>query len=300
MTVATLTTKRPHVAGPSEPMPRRHARVARAATGAIYLVLAAYVLFPVFWLLVSAGKPTSQLITGDNFQASGFQYLTNLRDLFAFDDGIYGRWLLNTLAYAGLGSVVSVLISAMAGFALAKYRFRGRSTVAGSILAGVMIPTTALVLPIFLLLAEVGLTNNFWGVFAVSLVHPFGVYLCMAFADASVPDEVLEAARIDGASEARIVFRIGLPMMRDGLLTVVLLQFVAIWNNYFLPLVLLSDQTLFPVTVGITNWNLLSRQVPDQYRLVLIGALVATIPLMVGFVAMQRFWRAGLTTGSIK
>lgn len=271
-----------------------------AFTNIAYALCAIYALFPIVWLLFSAGKPTSQLMVGRNFELHGFQYLQNIGDLFLFNDGIYVRWLANTLAYAGGGALVSVLISAAAGFALTKYRFAGRGFVSSSILAGVMIPATALVLPIFLLLAQVGLTNNFWGVFAASLVHPFGVYLCMAFAEASVPDEVLEAARIDGAGETRIFFGIGLPMMRDGLLTVFLLQFVAIWNNYFLPLVLLSDQKLFPVTVGIANWNLLSRQDPDQYRLVLIGALIATIPIMIGFVAMQRFWRRGLTAGAIK
>ncbi|MFJ9173755.1 carbohydrate ABC transporter permease [Streptomyces sp. NPDC102360] len=263
-------------------------------------LLAVYSLFPLVWLFISAGKPTTDLISGDNLSLTHFQYWTNITDLFTYDGGIFLRWVANTLLYAGVGALASVLMSAAAGFALSKYSFPGKRWVGNAILAGVMVPTSALVLPIYLMLGSLHLTNTFWGVFAASLAHPFGVYLCRVFADASVPDEVLEAARVDGSSEWKLFWRVSLPMMRDGLITVALLQFVAIWNNYFLPLVLLNDKDLYPVTLGLANLNLLSRQTPDQYRLVLVGALVATVPLILAFVFLQRYWRSGMTSGAVK
>jgi multiple sugar transport system permease protein len=147
-----------------------------------------------------------------------------------------------------------------------------------------------LALPLFLMMSAVNLTNTYWSVLLPSLVSPFGVYLSRIYAAASVPDELIEAARIDGAGEFRTFATIAVRLMMPALVTVLLFQFVGIWNNYFLPLIMLSNDKLFPITVGLTAYRFLA--IP--------GALVSTIPLLIGCAFLQRYWRNGLGTGSVK
>jgi multiple sugar transport system permease protein len=148
--------------------------------------------------------------------------------------------------------------------------------------------------------SKVGLTNTYWGVLLPSLVSPFGVYLSRVYAAASVPDELLEAARIDGSGEVRTFFTVVMPIMAPALVTVFLFQFVAIWNNFFLPLVVLSRNDLFPVTLGLYAWQGQALGNPDIVSLVITGSLVASIPLVIMFFALQRYWRAGATAGAVK
>ena len=136
--------------------------------------------------------------------------------------------------------------------------------------------------------------------FLPSLVSPFGVYLARIYASASVPDELIEAARLDGAGEVRTFFTVSVRMMVPALVTVFLFQFVAIWNNFFLPLIMLRDETLFPVTLGLYGWNSQVNQIPVLRDYVLIGALLSIIPLIIIFLLLQRFWRNGLSAGSVK
>jgi multiple sugar transport system permease protein len=164
----------------------------------------------------------------------------------------------------------------------------------------VLVPTTALALPLYLLASELRIVDSAWAVFIPLLTNPFGVYLAKVYADAAVPDEVIEAARVDGAGHVRIFFTVALPMMRPGVVTVLLFQFVAIWNNFFLPLVLLTDPKLFPVSLGLFQWSTRQTQFPQYMPLVITGSLVAILPLVIAFVVLQRQWRAGLAAGSVK
>jgi multiple sugar transport system permease protein len=246
-----------------------------------------YFLIPFFWLIVSSTKNAGDLGS-------------NLQQLFTYDSGIYLRWLANTVLYAGVGAVAGTFLAAMAGFALAKYTFRGRNLIFSVILGAILVPVTALALPLYLLMSNVNLTNTYWSVLLPSMVSPFGVYLSRIYAAASVPDELLEAARIDGAGEFR-AFTIALYLMRPALVTVLLFQFVAIWNNYFLPLVMLSDEKFFPITVGLQTWNVTTGGANKfLYTLIITGALISSIPLLIGCGFLQRFWRGGLGTGSVK
>lgn len=260
-----------------------------------------YFLVPYFWLIVSSTKDAGDLFGTFGFWfAPNFNLFSNLQQLFTYQDGIYTRWLLNTLLYAGVGALVSTWLAAMAGYALAKYVFRGRNLMFSLILGAILVPVTALALPLYLLMSGVGLTNTYWAVLLPSCVSPFGVYLSRIYAATSVPDELLEAARIDGAGEFR-AFTMALNLMIPALVTVFLFQFVAIWNNYFLPLVMLSDDKLFPITVGLQTWNVTTGGVTKfLYGLIITGALVSSLPLLAGCVALQRFWRGGLSAGSVK
>ena len=272
----------------------------RALTLVFLVVVAGYCLLPVSWLLFASTKSTGDLYGTFGFWFAEFNLFENLRRLGAEDGGVFVRWMFNSVLYAGVGGLLSMLISALAGYALAKHRFAGRELIFGVILGGVLIPGAVLALPLFLLLSKLGLTNTYLGVLLPSLVSPFGVYLSRVYAEAAVPDELLEAARVDGAGEFRTFFTMVLRIMGPALVTVFLFQFVAIWNNFFLPLIMLRDQTLFPVTLGLYTWNSQVNQIPEIRTLVIVGAFLSIIPLIIAFLSLQRFWRGGLGAGSVK
>ncbi|MEU8570653.1 carbohydrate ABC transporter permease [Streptomyces pathocidini] len=281
--------------GPGQP-PLRH----RIITLSLLAVAAVYFLVPVYWLAVSATKNTEGLFGTFGFWFADPRPLEYLGDLLAYEDGIYVRWFANSLLYAGAGAVASTLLAAAAGYALAKFPFPGREGVFNVILAGVLIPGTALALPLYLLFSEIGLANTYWAVLVPSVVSPFGVYLCRIYAAAAVPDSLLEAARIDGAGEARIFFRLVLRLMTPALVTVFLFQFVHIWNNFFLPLVMLSDSDLYPLQLGLTTWTGYADRQPVLHQYTVGGAFLSVLPLMVLMGVLQRYWRTGLTEGSVK
>ncbi len=291
---------RPHQRGARGP---RESVISRSAAMLVMGVFTLYFLLPIFWLLVSSTKTATNFNTTFSlwFSATSFQdFFGNLVELFTRQDGIYLRWLLNSIAYAGVAGLLGTVLSAMCGYALAKYRFRGREALFNVFLGGVLVPATALALPLFLIFSQVDLTDTFWSVFLPSIVSPFGVYLSRLFAASSVPDEIIEAARIDGSGEVRTFFTVAVRLMSPALVTIFLFQFVAVWNNFFLPLVMLRDSSLFPVTLGLYTWNSSVNQYPDLRTLVLIGSFVSIIPLLVAFLSLQRFWRSGLGAGGLK
>jgi multiple sugar transport system permease protein len=261
-----------------------------------------YFLVPFFWLIVSATKSQGDLFNTFGFWfAPNFNLWSNLQQLFTYSDGLYLRWVLNSLLYAGVGAIAGTFFAAMAGYALAKYVFRGRNLVFSTILGAILIPATVLALPLYLMMSARGMSNTIWAVLLPSLVSPFGVYLSRIYAASSVPDELLEAARIDGAGEFRTFTTVAMRLMVPALVTILLFQFVAIWNNYFLPLIMLSNENLFPITVGLETWNVTTGGANNfLYPLIITGALVSAIPLLIGCFLLQRFWRGGLGTGSVK
>jgi multiple sugar transport system permease protein len=188
----------------------------------------------------------------------------------------------------------------MAGYGLAKYAFPGREAVFNVILAGVLVPTTALALPLFLLFAKIDATNSYLSVLLPSCVSPFGVYLARIYAASSVPDELMEAARLDGAGEMRTFFTISIKLMAPALVTIFLFQFVAIWNNFLLPFIMLTSDDKFPVTVGLYTMLNQGNTTPVLYTLVITGALLSILPLVVLFLTLQRYWRVDLLSGAVK
>ncbi len=268
----------------------------------LFMVLfAGYFLAPVWWLVTTASKTRAELRSSPGLWFGGsFELPGNVADVLTHDGGLFVRWMVNSVLYAGVGGAVATLVAAMAGYALAKYVFPGREAVFNVILAGVLVPTTALALPLFLLFSEVDATDTRLAVLLPSCVSPFGVYLARIYAAASVPDELLEAARLDGASEMRTFFAISIRLMSPALVTVFLFQFVAIWNNFFLPLVMLQDNRLYPVTLGLHTWNSQISHAPELQLYVIVGALLSIVPLIVAFLCLQRFWRSGLGAGGVK
>ncbi|MFP3714370.1 carbohydrate ABC transporter permease [Puerhibacterium sp. TATVAM-FAB25] len=279
--------------------PRPASRHAAVLPTVALLLGALYCLVPVAWVLVASTKSSSELFSTFTF-LPGSGLLENLRDLLAYGDGQYLQWVLNSIVFAGVGAVACTLVSTMAGYALAKYDFPGRQVAFYAILGGVLLPGITLAVPQYLLMSKVGLAGTYWSVLLPCLISPFGIFLARVYAASAVPTETMEAARIDGANDARIFASVALPMLVPGMVTVFLLQFVGIWNNFLLPFIMLSDERMYPLTVGL--YTLLSKGsgTPSLYSLAIIGAAVAIIPLVVMMLVLQRYWRLDLISGGLK
>jgi multiple sugar transport system permease protein len=269
-------------------------------TGTVVLLLGAvYCLLPLAWVLVAATKSGGELFDTNTFVPST-NLFANIADLSAYRGGLFWRWGLNTVLYAGVGALLSTAVSASAGFALAKYVFKGKQTMFLILLAGVLVPGIILAIPQYFLLAHVGLTNTYWSVLLPQIISPYGIYLARIYASASVPNEIIEAARTDGARDFTVFARIAVPMMAPGLVTVFLFQFVGIWNNFMLPYIMLGDDRLYPITVGLNGLLNQGASVPALYSLVITGALLSIIPLVALFLVLQRFWKVDLGAGAVK
>ncbi|MFD6321633.1 carbohydrate ABC transporter permease [Streptomyces sp. NPDC058442] len=284
-------------AGTARGPARRH-RTALIPTVTL-LLGALYCLLPVAWVVVASTKSGSELFSTFTFWP-GTGFAENVSDLGAYRDGVYWRWMGNSALYAGLGALLSTCVSAVSGYALAVYRFRGREALFSVLLAGVLMPPVILAVPQYLLLAEADLTDSYLSVLLPQILSPYGVYLARIYAAAAVPADVVEAGRTDGAGEWRIFTRVALPMMVPGLVTVFLFQFVAVWNNFLLPYIMLSDDEKFPITLGLYTLLEQGANTPALYTLVITGAFLAVFPLVALFLVIQRFWSLDLLSGAVK
>ncbi|OAR26401.1 sugar ABC transporter permease [Streptomyces sp. ERV7] len=281
--------------GTAQGPPRRIALLPTAvlALGALYCLL------PVVWVVVASTKSGRELFSTFTF-LPGTGFTDNLADLNAYRDGIYWKWMANSGLYAGVGAILSTMVSAVSGYALAIYRFRGREAVFNVLLAGVLMPPVILAIPQYLLMAKADMTDSHLSVLLPLILSPYGVYLGRIYAEAAIPMELVEAGRMDGAGEWRIFLRIAVPMMAPGLVTIFLFQFVAIWNNFLLPYIMLGDDEKFPITVGLFTLLAQGSNTPALYTLVITGALLAIVPLIALFLVIQRFWSLDLLSGAVK
>jgi len=276
----------------------------RGVNTALLFIFLIYSFLPLFYLIVSSTKSNAELFSSFGLWfTSAFHLFSNLREVFTHDDGIYLNWLWNTAYYSVVSAVGATFVATIAGYAFAKFRFRGRTPLFALILGSIMIPQTALAIPLYLLLSKAALVNTPLAFILPSLVFPFGVYLMRVYAEQSIPDELLDAARVDGAGEFRIFFRVALRILAPGFVTVLLFSFVFTWNNYFLPLIVLNDPTLYTITVGLAAWNSQASAgggAQALFPLIITGSLVGIVPIILAFLFLQRFWQGGLTFGSLK
>ncbi|WP_284989196.1 carbohydrate ABC transporter permease [Arthrobacter sp. efr-133-TYG-120] len=302
--MSATTFPRPRTALAPSPLKRRRAaRVGFASTltvNALLILGCAYMVLPVLWLFFASTKSTADLYGTAAYAFGHPAFFDNVVAVLSQDGGVFLRWMANSMFYAAFGAVFGGLISVMAGYAFDKFQFRGKDSFFGIVLVGVLIPNTATVLPMYLLASVFGITNTIWAVLIPVLCNPFGVYLARVYSAAYVPAETLEAARVDGAGAIRSFFSLGLPMMLPGYVTIALFQFVGVWNNFMLPLVMLQDQQLLPVSVGISIWQGYAVPQPEFTPLVITGSLLSIVPLLLAFIMLQRFWKSGLTAGSVK
>lgn len=284
-------------------MSNRLGRLPRQAVGLfptlVLLVAVGYFVLPLAWVLFASTKTTGELFTSSSFSV-GTGFWDNIQALFRYENGSFGRWMLNSFIYSVIGAGVSTLVSGAAGFALSQYEFPGKRVILIGLLAGVLLPTITLAIPQYMLFAQLGITNTYWAVLIPLSITPFGIYLAYVYAWVSVPSQLLEAARVDGSSEFRTFLSIGLPMLLPGLITVFLLQFIGAWNNFLLPYIMLSDTELAPLTVAM--YLMLNRggSEPILYSMAITGALVAIVPVVAFVLVLQRFWRLDLISGSLK
>ncbi|PPF87216.1 sugar ABC transporter permease [Pseudoclavibacter sp. RFBJ3] len=305
MTATLDTVDAPTVSTEPPTAPPRRRRARRRSGGAaltvngLLIVGTAYMVLPLLWLVFAVTKDASGLYSGDAFSI-GSDFFANMSRLLTQDDGIFLRWLANSILYAGAGAIIGGFVALMAGYAFDKFIFKGSRPLYALVLVGVLIPNTATVIPLYLLAASVGATNTIWAVLIPAFCNPFSVYLARVFSAGYLPNEVLEAARVDGAGPIRTFLQIGFPMLLPGFVTIALFQFVGVWNNFMLPLIMLQDRSLFPSSVGIALWQSQVQQNPDFSTLVIAGSFLSIVPLVIAFVMLQRFWRAGLSAGSVK
>jgi len=264
----------------------------------------AYFIVPLIWLFISSTKDNPDLFsTFGLWFGHDFNLFANIRDVFTFQGGIYLRWTLNTVMYAGVSAIGASLLATMSGYAFAKYRFPGDKALFSITLGAIMIPLTALAIPTYLLFSTVGITNTPLAVILPSLVSPFSVFLMRVYAADAIPDSLIEAARMDGAGEFRIFWQVGIRLLGPGIVTVMLFTLVATWNNYFLPLIMLNSGELYPLTVGLAQQEATSAAgggAQALFSTVITGSVLSIIPLIIAFLYLQRYWQTGLATGGVK
>ena len=266
-------------------------------------VVLVYSLLPLFWLVINATKSQEGLLGSFGLWfAPDFHLWQNVTDTLTYDDSIFLRWLGNTLLYVVVGAGGATALAVLGGYGLAKFDFPGKPAVFAIVIGAVAVPGTALAVPTFLMFSKLGLTNTPWAVIIPSLVTPFGFYLMWTFAAEAIPDELIEAARMDGASEVRIFVKVCLPLLGPGIVTVLLFSTVATWNNYFLPLIMLKNPDWYPLTLGLSAWNrqALTAGGDVVFNLVITGSLLTILPLVAAFLLLQRYWQSGLAAGSVK
>ena len=266
--------------------------------GVVVLVIATlYFLAPVLWLVIASTKNNRDLTTTFGFWFAEWNLAENYDSLMAWTQGMFWQWVGNSIFYSLSAGVIGTLFAVMAGYAIAKFAFPGKAVAVGIIMAGLLLPVALLTVPLYLEFHALGLVNTPWAIIIPSAVSPFGVFLGIVYAQDAVPTELLEAARIDGAGEVRIFFTIVLRLLGPAMVTIFLFVFVATWNNFLLPLLMVSSPELKPVTLGL--FGMISYFSPDKGA-VMLGALLGVIPLIILFFSLQRFLRSGLAAGAVK
>jgi multiple sugar transport system permease protein len=272
-------------------------RKVRLVTRLVLLLALLYFLAPIYWLVVSSAKTNSELVNGNSMLPTGFHLRENYHALMAWTQGNFWRWVANSIIYSGAAGLIGTLLAVSAGYGLAKFRVPGSGAVQLIILSGLLMPVALLTVPLYLLFQDLGLVDTPWAVIIPSCVSPFGVFLAQIYVDSSVPDELIQAARIDGAGELRIFFSIVLRLLAPAMVTIFLFIFVATWNNFLLPLMMINSTERKPVTLGL--YGMMSYFNP-QYGAVLQGSLLGVLPLVALFLGLQRYWQAGLASGAVK
>ena len=269
-------------------------RLARAVVNGLLLGLAAASLAPLLWMLsVSFMQPGEAARFPPPLLPSA-PTLENYRTLFARAG--MGRYLANSFLVAGSVTVLSLLFNTMAGYAFAKLRFAGRERTFRMLLAALVIPSQVAMMPLFLLLKQLGLVNTYAGAIVPGIASIFVIFLVRQYAR-SIPDDLLEAARIDGAGEFRIFWQIVLPALRPILVTLAVFSFLGAWNDFMWPLIVLSDQDLYTLPVALAS---LSREHVQDNELMMAGSVVTVLPVLLLFLALQRYYLQGLLVGSVK
>lgn len=269
----------------------------RATVAALHLVLAvgaALTLVPLAWMVSASLMPTGEATAMPPALVPSRATLVHYRELFSSLD--LGRCLANSALVACSATALCLLLTSMAGYAFARLRFAGRDRLFRVLLAGMVIPAQVAMLPLFLLLKQMGLVNTYIGVLVPYLAPIFGVFMVRQYA-LSVPSELLDAARVDGAGELWVYLHVVLPLCRPILVTLGMFVFMGTWNDFMWPLIALTDDRLYTLPVALAN--LVGEHAQDT-ELMMAGSTLTVLPVLVLFMALQRHYIEGITMGGVK
>lgn len=269
-------------------------RMAKAIINGLLAGLAVISLTPLLWMLSVAFMQPGEANHFPPHLLPSAPTLHNFHELFARAG--MGRYLFNSFLVASITTLIALLLNTMAGYAFAKLHFAGRERVFRTLLAALVIPVQVTMMPLFLMLKQVGLVNSYAGAIVPGMAGVFGIFLVRQYAR-SIPDELLEAARIDGAGEFRIFFQIILPVLKPILVTLAIFVFLASWNDFMWPLIVLSDSSLHTLPVALAS---LSREHVQDNELMMAGSVVTVLPVLLLFLVLQRYYLQGLLVGSVK
>ena len=264
------------------------------AVNGLLTLLAVFALFPLVWMVSVSFMQAGEASSFPPPLLPAKPSVENYRELFA--QAGMDSYVMNSLAVAAGTTATSVLFNVMAGYAFAKLRFEGRDAIFKTLLGALVIPGQVAMLPLFLMLKEMGLVNTWAGVIVPGMAGVFGIFLVRQYTQ-SLPDELLEAARIDGAREGRIFVTIVLPLLKPIIVTLAMFAFLGSWNDFMWPLIVLTDSSLYTLPVALAS---LSREHVQDSELMMAGSVVTVLPVLLLFLALQRYYLQGLTMGSLK
>jgi ABC-type glycerol-3-phosphate transport system permease component len=253
----------------------------------LFLVLAVVFVVPLYWMVVSSFRPQDELFADMTDLAPTGLTLDNYVRLF--QEQPYAQWYLNSIVQSLGFAAVTVAVCTMAGYALAKYRFRGNNLIFFGVLFSQMIPFNLLIVSLFFIIIQLGLKETYWGAIIPLAASPIGLFFMRVYC-ISVNDEMIDSARVDGANEYRIFWSIALPNLRPGLATLFILFALEYWNNLLWPLIVFLKRENFPLAVGIAS---MVNSYKVQYDLVLAGSVLATVPIIILFFMLRRQFMEG-------
>jgi multiple sugar transport system permease protein len=269
-------------------------RIAVVGLHALLIAGAALAAAPLLWMVSASLMPTGEANSFPPRWLPSTVTFEHYRTLLTRMD--VARYLGNSVMIAVGVTLLSLLLNSMAGYAFAKLRFRGRDPLFRILLGALVIPVQVAMLPLFLLLKAVGAVNTYWGVIIPAAASIFGIFLIRQYA-LSIPDDLLDAARLDGAGEFRIYWSIVLPVIRPMLVTLAIFTFLGVWNDFLWPLIVLSDSSRYTLPVALAN---LSGEHVQDTELMMAGSVVTVLPVMLVFLALQRYYIQGIMVGSVK
>lgn len=269
-------------------------RISRILLYSLLLIGSVMALLPMVWMVSASVMPSGEASTYPPRFFPSRVTLDHYVDLFTRLN--LGRYLFNSAFVSIVVTLTSLVINSLAGYAFAKLRFRGRDRLFRALSTGLVLPVQVAMLPLFLLLKNLGMINTYWGVIIPGLASIFGIFLVRQYA-LSIPDEMLDAARVDGASELRIFWSIVVPGIVPILATLAIWTFLATWNDFMWPLIVLSDESRYTLPVALAN---LSGEHVQDTELMMAGSVITVIPVMLVFLFLQRYYIQGVMAGSVK
>ena len=259
----------------------------------ILIAVVLFFLFPLYWIITGSFKNNAEITAREPIWFPMSPTMENYMELF---DNPAFLWLFNIIFISAAAMILTCITASLAGYALGKKRFIGRGVLFTIIICAMALPKQVIVIPLLQEMTFFGLNNNIWAVILPTVGWPFGVFLMKQFSE-SIPTEILEAARVDGAGELRTFFSVVFPMIKPGIGALAIFTFVNTWNDYFLQLVMLISEEKWTLPLAIAN---MQGEMSTDYGLIMAGAALASVPIIIVFIAFQKYFTQGIAMGAVK